>query len=121
MEAQPVPVSGPSTSKISEKTQGELIAQLYSSNIPAADIALVVKAMRGECTTEEHAQLLHKLFTLSVSSALMAQLVDVIRAAPSLTVNTAVVRSDNAHETPEEPPPVYDFKATHVLEYSGTP
>jgi hypothetical protein len=121
MDAPPAPVSGPSTSTISEKKQGELIAQLYSSNIPATDIALVVKAMRGECTTEEHAQLLHKLFTLSVPSTLMAQLVDVIRAAPSSMANTAVVRSDDAHDMPEEPPPVYDFKASHVLEYTGTP
>jgi hypothetical protein len=65
--------------------------------------------MRGGCTTDEHAQLLHKLFTLSVPSALMAQLVDVIRAAPSLMANTAVVRYDDAGEMTEEPPPIYDF------------
>jgi hypothetical protein len=72
--------------------------------------------MRGGGTTEGQGQLLQKLFTLSVPGPLISQVIEAMRAAESSAASAAVVRPDNAYETLEEPPPVYDFKGTHVLE-----
>jgi hypothetical protein len=94
----------------SEKTQTQLLGQLYELNIPDNDIALVVTAMRGHGTNDEQGYLLQRLYALQIPSAMIAQLVDAMRRSPSPSVELAPPVDVN--EPLDDPPPMYDFNSS---------
>ena len=100
----------PARPATTEGAQCRLLGELYSLDIPAADIALMVQTMRGDGTRAEEAMLLQRLYALSVPSSLIAQVVDAMRAGHASNAEPDAILHVQASDIPDDAPPVYEYE-----------